>query len=123
MMSLYFLQSQALILSRHDANHSSSKGLGEENSRVHGFFSLIFLPSNSKKISFFHHINLFSFNRGLLFFNHRDRWHLYTDHVASRIQNLTPHDHWGAGQGAFIWNTAVPSWASPVPGLKTRKLS
>lgn len=42
--SLQFLQPQALILSRHAAGHSTSKGLTEENSAVYGLFSLIFLP-------------------------------------------------------------------------------
>lgn len=42
--SVQFLQPQALILSRHAAGRSTSKGLTEENSAVYGLFSLIFLP-------------------------------------------------------------------------------
>lgn len=49
-MSLCFLQAHALTLSRHDASLSISKGIRKENSRVHGFLSLIFLPSNYKNV-------------------------------------------------------------------------
>lgn len=75
-------------------------------------------------MSFFHHVTLFfAFHRGLLFLSHVNGWHLLTDHVESRIQALSSLDPWGAGHGAFMWNTAALSCASPHSLVKNKKFS
>lgn len=53
-----------------------------------------------------------------------DSWHLHTDHVGSRIQNLAPADSLGVlgREPSFrTLNTAAPSCASPDPRVKNKK--
>lgn len=49
------------------------------------------------------HVYLFSFNQGPLFFSHMNGWHLHTDGVEWRIQNLAPGDAVGVlGRGPLF---------------------
>lgn len=113
--------SQALILPRHHASHSISNGLRKENSRVHRLFSKIFLPSDSVKFSL-HHIHLFSFDQGPLFFSHKASWHLHTDHAESRVRNPAPCDYVEVqGREPLFGTLLLPPVAPPTLGLKTNK--